>query len=389
MNISQIIDSAISDNSLIQVTLSRPIGGKLANVSRATARLVQISGEPKWQISIRAGAQELHENYETTALSDRVNQLLNDFRRCHVFTSTADYSAKRHDTDFEVRQSPATKKPSVAEHDRQKQYLIPEGSPCPFLAEIGVMTNDGRVRKAKYSKFRQINRFLELVGDVAEHLPTVGKIRVVDFGCGKSYLTFALHHFLTELLGRDVEMIGMDLKTDVVQDCQKIADKLLCRGLTFRVGDIQTLQLEELPIHLCVSLHACDTATDIAIAKAIDWGTKVIMAVPCCQHELTSQLKSDTLEPLLRHGILRERFAALVTDALRAEVLQQRGYQTQILEFIDMEHTPKNLLIRAIRTAQPSVDSCDRVAQLREAFRIERFALADQNESGIDSRTND
>jgi hypothetical protein len=226
--------------------------------------------------------------------------------------------------------------------------LIPENVPVPFLVEAGVMTRSGKVRASKQAKFRQINRFLELVDDVLDALPPAGALRVIDFGCGKSYLTFALHHLLTVVRGREVNILGLDRKRDVVRSCARLAGKLECRGLEFRIGEIADQAIEG-PVDLAVSLHACDTATDDALARAVAWRTGVILAVPCCQHELAGLLRSDPWEPLLRHGILKERLAALATDALRAQALEAAGYRTQVVEFIDLEHTAKNLLIRAVR----------------------------------------
>jgi methyltransferase family protein len=221
----------------------------------------------------------------------------------------------------------------------------------PFLVELGVMTPDGRVKQQRYAKFRQVNRFLELVGDVVDDLPG-GVLRVVDFGSGKSYLTFALHHLLTAVHEREVELVGLDLKEDVVRECEAIARRLDARGLRFEVGDIAGYSGLD-GADLVVSLHACDTATDAGLERAVRWQAKVILAVPCCQHELMPQLENDPLGPLLRHGVLKERFAAEVTDAARAQLLGIVGYDVQLVEFVDLEHTPKNILIRASRRDRP------------------------------------
>jgi SAM-dependent methyltransferase len=276
-----------------------------------------------------------------------------------------------------VSSGPPTRKSADAGHNRHKAYLIPDGAACPFLVEIGVMTSAGQVRAAKYHKFRQINRYLELVHDVAASLPKDQPLRVVDFGCGKSYLTFALHHLLTAIHGREVTIVGIDRRKDVVWDCSRIAAKLGCSGLTFRVGDIES-HTETDRVDLAVSLHACDTATDAALAKAIRWGCEVVLAVPCCHHELARQVESAALAPLLSHGILQHRFAASVTDALRARVLDLCGYATQVVEFIDLEHTPQNLLLRAIRrrgTDPHRGAKLDEYSQLKEMLGVREFAL--------------
>jgi SAM-dependent methyltransferase len=258
--------------------------------------------------------------------------------------------------------------------------LIPENVPCPFLVEIGVMTAAGKVRADKQHKFRQINRFLEFVDDVLPQLPSEGTLHVVDFGCGKSSLTFAVHHLLTAVRGRDVRIVGLDRNPHVIRECRRIAAKLGSAGLEFHEGDIASHDATE-RVHLAISLHACDTATDAALAKAISWKADAILAVPCCQHELAPVLESESLAPLLRHGILRERLATLVTDALRAELLEANGYRTQVLEFIDLEHTPKNLLIRAVRRETATDDRAahtELVERMKSSLGIASFALERQ-----------
>ena len=233
-------------------------------------------------------------------------------------------------------------------HNRTKQYILPEGQPVDFLVGLGVQTPEGRIAKARYDKFRQINRYLEYIEDVLDRLPAHRTIRIIDFGCGKSYLTFAMYYYLNRLQGRDIRVTGLDLKEDVIQRCNRLARGLHYDQLWFEQGDIQSYQGED-AVDMVVSLHACDKATDYALEKAVKWGAGIIMAVPCCQHELNSQIRCDILRPVLKYGLIKERMSALVTDALRADLLERQGYRVQILEFIDMEHTPKNLMIRAVK----------------------------------------
>lgn len=253
--------------------------------------------------------------------------------------------------------------------NRTKNYLIPEGTPVPFLVLLGIMTPEGKIISSKYDKFRQINRFLEFLDDI---LPAVtGQIkgrtlRIADFGCGKSYLTFAVHYFLTEIKKIDAEIIGLDLKRDVIEYCSRTAERLNLKGLSFDTGNIADYSYKNEP-DIVITLHACDTATDYALDYAVKHGYRAILSVPCCQHELNAQLDENKkrwkaensvpqeFEPLLKYGLIKERFASLATDALRAEYLEKSGYSVQILEFIDMEHTPKNLLIRALKK-NPSAD---------------------------------
>ncbi len=242
-------------------------------------------------------------------------------------------------------------------HDRIRQYILKDGIPVDFLVGLGVQTPDGKVTKNRYDKFRQINRYLEFIEDVLDKLPKDRTIRIIDFGCGKSYLTFAMYYYLHVLQKRDIEVTGLDLKKDVIKHCNELAESCGYEHLHFEVGDISRYQTKDaereakgLPlVDMVVSLHACDTATDYALEKAVKWGAQVIMAVPCCQHEVNRQIQCKELSPILQYGLLKERIAALVTDGVRARLLEEAGYDTQILEFIDMEHTPKNLLIRAVK----------------------------------------
>jgi SAM-dependent methyltransferase len=235
------------------------------------------------------------------------------------------------------------------------------------------MNKEGKVLAKKYDKFRQINRFVEMIADIVPHLPQEKTIRVVDFGCGKSYLTFALYYYLKEVKGLDIEVTGLDLKEDVIRHCSSLAMKLGCDGLRFLVGDIaQYDELEQ--VDMVVTLHACDTATDAALEKAVRWNASVILSVPCCQHELMPQVKNDILRPMLAHGIIKERFASLATDAVRARILDILDYKTQLIEFIDMEHTPKNVLIRAVKGKN---SRSDRKRLIREYVEFKRFLHID------------
>ena len=233
-------------------------------------------------------------------------------------------------------------------HNRKKRYILEEGIPVPFLVELGVQTKEGTIVHAKYDKFRQINRFLEFIEDVLPKLDKNQETRIIDFGCGKSYLTFAMYYYLKVLKGYPVRITGLDLKTDVIEHCSRLAKKFGYESLEFLHGDIASYEGVD-QVDMVVTLHACDTATDYALAKAVRWNASVILSVPCCQHELNRQMKNDMLEPVLQYGLLKERMAALYTDGIRAEILENHGYRTQILEFIDMEHTPKNVLIRAVK----------------------------------------
>jgi hypothetical protein len=344
------LDRSLAEGACLGATFSKHRAGLVGAPDKLTFRPTLSKGSLAYQWATRRDRRETHENLSPEATGQRIRELLETtFERVHVFTTEADFAVRvLGDGGVTARESRPTRTAAPLEHNRSKTYLIPENVPCPFLAEIGVMAPAGKVRASKYAKFRQINRFLELVHDVIEHLPPTGELRIVDFGCGKSYLTFALHHLLTQVLKREVRIHGFDRNSDVVATCTRLSQKLGCRGLDFSTGEISAQEIEG-TVDLAVALHACDTATDDALAQAAAWQAAVILAVPCCQHELARQIKSPDLAPLQAHGILHEQFASLATDALRAQALEACGYKTQVLEFVDLEHTAKNLMIRAVR----------------------------------------
>ena len=306
------------------------------------------------------GTQAFHENFTAEQLTDRICTALQEqFRQGEFSAKTLQATAlvsKKGKLTLKVKNSGKAPRTAASEeeelqalaHNRTKHYILEEGKPVDFLVGLGVQTPDGRVTRARFDKFRQINRYLEFIEDVIDELPKDRTIRIIDFGCGKSYLTFAMYYYLHELQHRDIQVTGLDLKTDVIKHCNELAEKLGYDRLKFERGDISTYEGTDVA-DMVVTLHACDLATDYALDKAVKWGARVILAVPCCQHELNRQIKCDPLKPVLKYGIIKERVAALLTDALRANLLEQQGYETQILEFIDMEHTPKNLLIRAVK----------------------------------------
>lgn len=257
----------------------------------------------------------------------------------------------------------------LSSHNRKKNYVLQEGVPVPFLADLGVMTPEGRVVKSRYDKFRQINRFLEFIEDILPRLDKNRTNTIIDFGCGKSYLTFAMYYYLKELKGYPIQVVGLDLKKDVIALCNKLSEKFGFDGLHFYYGDIAGYEGVS-HVDMVVTLHACDTATDYAMAKAVRWGAEVILSVPCCQHELNKQIGSELLSPVLEYGLIKERMSALLTDGIRAGLLEQAGYRTQILEFIDMEHTPKNIMIRAVKQGKPKKDD-GKLRRMMEELHVE------------------
>jgi SAM-dependent methyltransferase len=362
--IDELVNDLIDADGLTRAVLSKPRSRELP--AKVTVEPVELRSDLAYRFTTHLADRTLHENLPPPQARERLGVLLADYRQGLLQSAEADWQVLGE----KVLRRPPTRPRADRAHDRRKRYLLEEGTPVPFLVELGVMTPAGRVRKSRYDKFRQVNRFLELVDDVLPALPPEGTLRVVDFGSGRSYLTFALHHLLTALRGREVELVGLDLKADVVAECSALARTLGSRGLRFEHGEIGGFEADG-DVDLVVSLHACDTATDEALAQAVRRRASVILAVPCCQKEAYRQLESRLLEPLLRHGLAKERFAALVTDALRAQLLELAGYRTQLVEFVDLEHTPKNVLIRAVRDRPAGPDARRAYEELRDALGLE------------------
>ncbi len=359
--VGELLTRLFDEDTLTRAVLSKPARRDLP--TRVTVDPVGLRGGLAYRFTTHLPDRASHENLPAGAARERLATLLCDYRQGLLQSVEADWQVLGETV---LRRAPS-RGVAARTHDRRKQYLLEEGTPVPYLVELGVMTPEGLVRKGRYDKFRQVNRFLELVNDVVPELASEGRLRVVDFGCGKSYLTFALHHLLTEVHGRDVELIGLDLKEDVIEACAALALRSGARGLRFERGAIECFE-QVGKIDLVVSLHACDTATDEALAQAIRWQADAILAVPCCQKEAYRQISSDVLQPLLRHGLAKERLASIVTDALRAQLLELAGYRTQLVEFVELEHTSKNVLIRAVRGREAAAEVRRAYEELRDAL---------------------
>ncbi len=320
-----------------------------AEVQKIKLRPVVIKNTFLIQVTEYIGKQVIHDNKTLEAIKEYIYVSLRDnFKQANIRTEEYTYNILISKKGQVTVKKEIEKKKPVLIHNRVKKYLLQEGKPVDFLVYLGVMNSEGFVVKSKYDKFRQINRFLEFVEDIVDKLPKNKVINIIDFGCGKSYLTFAIYYYLKKEKNLEVNIVGLDLKSDVIKHCNQIATDLKYDGLEFLEGDIAQYKGKD-DVDMVVTLHACDTATDYAIAKAIDWNAKVVLSVPCCQHELNNQIQNEVLSPIFKYGILKEKMAALITDGIRAGVLEEHGYDTQILEFIDMEHTPKNLMIRAVK----------------------------------------
>ncbi len=340
------------NEKLLQAVLSASRGN---GPSKVKIRPVKLKNEIVYQASATEGPKVFHKNYTRTELIAYLEAALKEsFGQLQASGAEIDGTvlvSKKGKVTVKVRRHPAKAPVQIMAHNRVKQYILKEGVPVPFLIDLGVMTEKGKIVTSRYDKFRQINRFLEFIEDILPKLAKDREVTILDFGCGKSYLTFAMYYYLRELRGYDVNIIGLDLKTDVIEKCSRLAVKYGYEKLHFYQGDIADYEGVS-SVDMVVTLHACDTATDFALAKAVEWGAQVILSVPCCQHEVNRQVKSELLEPLLKYGIIKERMSALITDGVRANLLESKGYDTQLLEFIDMEHTPKNILIRAVKTGK-------------------------------------
>lgn len=353
----ELLEESISKN-LYQIVISNP--RKKDDVQKIKVRPILLKEILYFQETRFVNTKVMHENITADEMITKIMTYMSEnFKQLFVETTMFQATvlvSKRGSVNIK-KKNVCTTKEAEAElmqnlsHNRTKNYILEEGFPVPFLVDLGVQTKDGKIVKAKYDKFKQLNRYLEYIRDILPMLPKERSIQIIDFGCGKSYLTFAMYYYLKIMNKMDIHVIGLDLKEDVIDTCNILKEKYEFDCLTFLKGDIGTFEGVD-NIDMVVTLHACDTATDYALAKAVTWNAKVILSVPCCQHEVNKQIKCDILKPVLKYGLIKERMAALVTDALRAQILEEMGYETQILEFIDMEHTPKNILIRAVKKSE-------------------------------------
>lgn len=377
-NLIQIAEEFLDEN-LLRIVISNPSDKQ--GVSKVKVRPLLLRGDLVFQAEELVGTQAFHKNFSAGECALYLVDLLDGkLRQMELDSAKGQIRilvSKKGTFNIKVkRQQPGiTADSSVSGHNRQKSYILKEGKPVPFLVDLGVMTGEGKIVKSRYDKFRQINRFLEFIEDILPRLDKSRENVIIDFGCGKSYLTFAMYYYLHELKGYSIRVIGLDLKQTVIDDCNQLSKQYGYEKLKFYHGDIASYEGVD-KVDMVVTLHACDTATDYALAKAVRWNAAVILSVPCCQHELNKHMENELLAPIFRYGLIKERMAALYTDALRAEILENQGYRTQILEFIDMEHTPKNILIRGVKQGEKK-DNC------REIREILKFLHGKQTLAGI------
>ncbi|MFS0690738.1 SAM-dependent methyltransferase [Sporosarcina sp. 179-K 8C2 HS] len=373
----------IHEGTFIQGTISQP-RYKSTGLQKVKLKPVEIKKEVHIQFEYHYERILKHENIKIPDIQPVLKQLLEQFKQMQgEFTDEKVHIqlTKKFKVSWKGEKTAKTKTVDLS-HNRKKNYLLDDETPYPFLIRLGVQSPEGKVKKQKYDKFRQINRFVEFIDDALVHLPKDRPVRILDFGSGKSYLTFALYHYLHIEKGLDIRVTGLDLKKEVIEECNLIAKDLGYEQLEFLVGDINDYN-EETSVDMVVTLHACDVATDMALARAVKWRAEVILSVPCCQHELFNQIQSPALDVMLQHGLIKERFSALATDSIRAELLKLVGYDAQLLEFIDMEHTPKNILIRAYKTGKkPASSSIAKYEAFRDMLNAKPFLERELKEAG-------
>ena len=349
MDLQQILD-ALWAASPYKIILSNPYNKQFSYQKMVLNRL-----DRGWQAEKYTQKQVFHENMSEEQVKEFLYEAMSiHFKQCNAWDGEREHTIRiaRSGKVTYLKKRTAQAPKAKTENNRKKKYILEEGTVIPPLVDMGIFTAEGKIVRSMYDKYRQINRFVELIDDEIDQLPEEHTITVIDFGCGKSYLTFILYYYLVELKKLDVRIIGLDLKADVIENCNRAAQKYGYDRLHFEVGDIGGYECPY-PVDMVISLHACDTATDYALYHAIRWKARLIFSVPCCQHELNGQMQGGELSILTRYGIVKERTAALMTDAIRGNLLTACGYKTQLLEFVDLSHTPKNILIRAVRTVQP------------------------------------
>ena len=369
------------DKDLERILLTNPVDA--STFSKTKIRPLLLKGELIFQAEEQRGKQAFHKNLNIDeAILYVENCLAHDFARARSHSAKGKGTvlvSKKGKMTVKFKQQARIITQKTLEHNRKKQYLLPEGTPVPFLVDLGVMTKEGQIVHSRYDKYRQINRFLEFIEDILPQLDKHKENVIIDFGCGKSYLTFAMYYYLKELKGYPVRIIGLDLKEEVIRHCSELSIRYGYDKLSFTCGDIASYEGVD-HVDMVVTLHACDLATDYALEKAVGWDAKVILSVPCCQHELNKQIKNPLLQPVLEYGLIKERMAALYTDAIRAQILEYTGYNTQILEFIDMEHTPKNILLRAVSRKKNEISPAEEEKRQKAGEQVKeliRFLHAD------------
>lgn len=361
----------ILKTNFIKITASSPKKG--AEFEKITLRPVVIKGKDCYQAERFKSNQVFHLNVEKSAFNEYIGGVLPLYSQICIFTAGKTITYFTGGSKLKRSESKNELKGEVnLSNDREKDYILKEGENIPPLIDLGVFTQEYKVVKSKYDKYKQINRFVELIDDECGKIEK-DEITILDFGCGKSYLTFIIYYYFSKIRGKKVKIIGYDLKKDVVENCNKIAKKYGYENLEFVVADVKKDVLYDRQIDVVVSLHACDTATDYALYYAISKEVKYVFSVPCCQHEINLSIKKGgDMDCLLKYGIIKERVSALLTDSIRAMVLEDMGYKVDVLEFVDLAHSPKNLMLRAKKTRGEKRVNTPEIQRLQSVYGFEQ-----------------
>ena len=362
-----------SRDEIVKVTVSDPYNKK-SECKKIFVRPIIIKDRKVWQIEQHKGKNVYHLNVDDDGLYEYLSgDVYKNYKQICLFTVSRTVSyfiAPNGKIKCSESENAKPHKQVSQEHNRAKEYILSEGENIPALVDLGVFTNDFKIVKSKYDKFKQINRFIEIVDDAFKK-SQLDEITILDFGCGKSYLTFIVYYYFVKIKGVKAKIIGYDIKPDVVRQCNAIADKYGYADLKFYVNDVSKDKLYDGKIDMVISLHACDTATDYALDYAIKNGAKYVFSVPCCQHEINLSIqKGGELDIFLKYGIVKERVSALLTDTIRAQILEDMGYSVEMIEFVDFEHSPKNIMIRATKTHAPTKSHKDEIARLIDTYKF-------------------
>lgn len=369
------------DSKIKKIVFSSP-KNKSLEITKVTLRPFVSKKGNMWQAEKIRGTQAFHENMTSGELYELIEgNLRHNFSQCCLTAegATVHYTIFPDKTKRKVTGNDV-KKVEAKSHNKEKKYILSQGENIPALVDLGVFTEDFKVVKSKYDKYRQINRFIEIVDDAFREFRK-DEVTILDFGCGKSYLTFIIYHYFTVIRKVKAKVIGYDLKEDVVNHCNEIAEKYGYENLRFYVNDVTKGELFEGDIDMVITLHACDVATDFALYHGIENKVKYIFSVPCCQHEICSSIrKGGDFDIILEHGLLKERFSALLTDSIRAEILKKCGYGVDVIEFVDFAHSPKNLMLRCKlkKPLKPDLSQIEALSK-KYGFTQKLFSLIESN----------
>lgn len=380
MDIIVYIDDIVKSEPLRLVFSNK--SDKNYDYKKVKINLTKAKDREFYQVEKFTDKQVFHENIELGVLPSYIKDMMDRFRQLTAISEDYNFDIRisKKDKIFYSKHSQKNELKIDKNHNKKKNYILEEGMDIPAFVDLGIFSKDGKIINSKYDKYKQINRFIEIIDDEVKKLPSDyidGKdkvLRILDFGCGKSYLTFVVYYYFVEIRKMNVEITGLDLKEDVINKCKEVAQKYGYDRLKFELGDINGYKLEN-NVDIVISLHACDTATDYALFNAVNWKAKMIFSVPCCQHEINASIKADKLSIITRYGLIQERMAALMTDSIRANILEAMGYKTQLIEFIDFEHSPKSILIRAVRSKvsrEKRKKLIDEIEALRSEFSFEQ-----------------